>query len=95
MSSSAAMVAIAELVQLSESMRLDASLPADDDPSNETASHRPSTILNAVALGNVSAGKSAVLNSLIGHPVLPTGENHATRTAGNPGVAESGAVVCW
>jgi len=26
-----------------------------------------------------SAGKSAVLNSLIGHPVLPTGENGATR----------------
>jgi dynamin GTPase len=25
------------------------------------------------------AGKSAVLNSLIGHPVLPTGENGATR----------------
>jgi dynamin GTPase len=24
-------------------------------------------------------GKSAVLNSLIGHPVLPTGENGATR----------------
>jgi dynamin 1/3 len=29
--------------------------------------------------GNVGAGKSAVLNSLIGHPVLPTGENGATR----------------
>uniref|UniRef100_M4DN14 dynamin GTPase n=1 Tax=Brassica campestris TaxID=3711 RepID=M4DN14_BRACM len=28
---------------------------------------------------NEGAGKSAVLNSLIGHPVLPTGENGATR----------------
>jgi dynamin 1/3 len=101
MSSSAAMEAIDELVQLSESMRQAASLLADDDPSDETASRRPSTFLNAVALGNVvsahrplleldpsrlprfpiwlnpfcsrsvqGAGKSAVLNSLIGHPVL-------------------------
>ncbi|KAJ8428261.1 hypothetical protein Cgig2_006832 [Carnegiea gigantea] len=30
-------------------------------------------------LGVCTAGKSAVLNSLIGHPVLPTGENGATR----------------
>ncbi|KAG2661433.1 hypothetical protein PVAP13_1KG503900 [Panicum virgatum] len=79
MSSAAAMEAIDELVQLSESMRQAASLLADDDPSDETASRRPSTFLNAVALGNVGAGKSAVLNSLIGHPVLPTGENGATR----------------
>jgi hypothetical protein len=77
-------------------MRLDASLPADDDPSNETASHRPSIILNAVALGNIDAGKSAVWNSLIGHPVLPTeGGNHASKIAGNLGAAESCAVVCW
>ncbi|KAL6633580.1 hypothetical protein ACP70R_026251 [Stipagrostis hirtigluma subsp. patula] len=79
MSSAAAMEAIDELVQLSESMRQAASLLADDDPSDETATRRPSTFLNAVALGNVGAGKSAVLNSLIGHPVLPTGENGATR----------------
>jgi hypothetical protein len=64
--------AIDELDQLSESMRLDASLPAGDDPSDETASHRPFIILNAVALDNIGAGKSAVWNSLIGHPVLPT-----------------------
>ncbi|KQK02008.1 dynamin-2A [Brachypodium distachyon] len=79
MSSSAAMEAIDELVQLSESMRQAASLLADDDPSDDAAPRRPSTFLNAVALGNVGSGKSAVLNSLIGHPVLPTGENGATR----------------
>ena len=38
-----------------------------------------STFLNVVSLGNVGAGKSVVLNSLIGHPVLPTGENGATQ----------------
>ncbi|KAF7091087.1 hypothetical protein CFC21_093740 [Triticum aestivum] len=60
-------------------MRQAASLLADDDPSDDAAPRRPSTFLNAVALGNVGSGKSAVLNSLIGHPVLPTGENGATR----------------
>jgi dynamin GTPase len=53
MSSAAAMEAIDELVQLSESMRQAASLLADDDPSDETPSRRPSTFLNAVVLGNV------------------------------------------
>ncbi|KAM3243817.1 hypothetical protein ACQJBY_055635 [Aegilops geniculata] len=77
--SSSAMDAIVELVELSESMRQAASLLADDDPSDDAAPRRPSTFLNAVALGNVGSGKSAVLNSLIGHPVLPTGENGATR----------------
>uniref|UniRef100_J3MCW7 dynamin GTPase n=1 Tax=Oryza brachyantha TaxID=4533 RepID=J3MCW7_ORYBR len=73
------MEAVEELAQLSESMRQAASLLADDDPSDDSAPRRPSPFLNAVALGNVGAGKSAVLNSLIGHPVLPTGENGATR----------------
>jgi|UniRef100_A0A804MHS3 dynamin 1/3 len=76
-------------------MWLDASLPEDDDPSDETALRRPSTLLNAAALGNVGTGKSAVQNSLTGHPVLPTGENHATRIVGNPDAEESGVVVCW
>ncbi|CBI39900.3 unnamed protein product, partial [Vitis vinifera] len=40
---------------------------------------RGSTFLNVVALGNVGAGKSAILNNLIGHLVLPIGENGATR----------------
>ncbi|CAO2047567.1 unnamed protein product [Urochloa humidicola] len=99
MSSSAAMEAIDELVQLSESMRQAASLLADDDPSDETATRRPSTFLNAVALGNVGAGKSAVLNSLIGHPVLPTGENGATRApivvdlARDPGLSTKSIVL--
>ncbi|KAE8671033.1 Dynamin-2A [Hibiscus syriacus] len=33
----------------------------------------------SLKFGRVGAGKSAVLNSLIGHPILPTGENGATR----------------
>ncbi|KAL9241872.1 hypothetical protein vseg_015932 [Gypsophila vaccaria] len=75
------MEAIEELSQLSDSMRQAAAVLADDDVDDTSApsSRRASTFLNAVALGNVGAGKSAVLNSLIGHPVLPTGENGATR----------------
>ncbi|XP_011028393.1 PREDICTED: dynamin-2A [Populus euphratica] len=77
------MEAIDELVQLSESMRQASALLADEDidetTSSSSSSRRSSTFLNVVALGNVGAGKSAVLNSLIGHPVLPTGENGATR----------------
>ncbi|CAN6345680.1 unnamed protein product [Urochloa humidicola] len=64
------MEAIEELSELSESMRQAASLLADDDPSDQAAPRRPTTFLNVVVLGNVGAGKSAVLNSLIGHPVL-------------------------
>ncbi|XP_043719930.1 dynamin-2A-like isoform X2 [Telopea speciosissima] len=73
------MEAIEELVQLSESMLQASALLADEDVDENTSSRRTSTFLNVVALGNVGAGKSAVLNSLIGHPVLPTGENGATR----------------
>ncbi|KAH0942869.1 hypothetical protein HID58_002506 [Brassica napus] len=77
---SSAMEAIDELSQLSDSMRQAAALLADEDPDeSSSSSRRPATSLNVVALGNVGAGKSAVLNSLIGHPVLPTGENGATR----------------
>ncbi|KAK9110899.1 hypothetical protein Scep_018418 [Stephania cephalantha] len=72
------MEAIDELVQLSDSMLQAASLLADEDVDG-ASSRRSNTFLNVVALGNVGAGKSAVLNSLIGHPVLPTGENGATR----------------
>ncbi|CAN1243507.1 DRP2B [Linum perenne] len=76
------MEAIEELSQLSDSMRQASAVLADDDidetPSS-SSSRRSTTFLNVVALGNVGSGKSAVLNSLIGHPVLPTGENGATR----------------
>lgn len=74
------MAAIEELSELADSMRQASALLADEDI-DETSnnSRRPSTFLNVVALGNVGSGKSAVLNSLIGHPVLPTGENGATR----------------
>ncbi|RVW74951.1 Dynamin-2B [Vitis vinifera] len=40
---------------------------------------RCESLIKVVWLDHVGAGKSAVLNSLIGHPVLPTGENGATR----------------
>ncbi|XP_010553651.1 PREDICTED: dynamin-2B-like [Tarenaya hassleriana] len=73
------MEAIDELSQLSDSMRQAAALLADEDPEESSSSRRASTFLNVVALGNVGAGKSGILNSLIGHPVLPTGENGATR----------------
>ncbi|GLT90709.1 hypothetical protein SLE2022_086290 [Rubroshorea leprosula] len=75
------MEAIEELSELSESMRQASALLADEDVVEEisSSSNRSSTFLNVVALGNIGAGKSAVLNSLIGHPVLPTGENGATR----------------
>ncbi|KAG6736108.1 hypothetical protein POTOM_061189 [Populus tomentosa] len=74
------MEAIEELSQLSESIMQAAALLADEDvDENSSSSSRwNSTFLNVVALGNVGAGKSAVLNSVIGHPVLPTGENGAT-----------------
>ncbi|XWS24690.1 hypothetical protein CRYUN_Cryun27aG0005000 [Craigia yunnanensis] len=73
------MEAIEELSQLSESMRQAAALLADEDVDENSSSRKSSTFLNVVALGNVGSGKSAVLNSLIGHPILPTGENGATR----------------
>ncbi|XP_022724496.1 dynamin-2A-like [Durio zibethinus] len=75
------MEAIEELAELSESMKQAAAVLADEDvdETSSSSSKRSSTFLNVVALGNVGAGKSAVLNSLIGHPVLPTGENGATR----------------
>ncbi|XP_071725567.1 dynamin-2A-like [Rutidosis leptorrhynchoides] len=75
------MDAIEELAQLADSMLQAAALLNDEDvdENSPSDSRRPSTFLNVVALGNTSAGKSAVLNSLIGHPALPTGEGGATR----------------
>ncbi|KAL3830344.1 hypothetical protein ACJIZ3_019146 [Penstemon smallii] len=73
------MEAIEELSQLSNSMRQASALLADEDVDETSSSKRTSTFLNVVALGNTGAGKSAVLNSLIGHPALPTGEGGATR----------------
>ncbi|XP_052135838.1 uncharacterized protein LOC127754377 [Oryza glaberrima] len=57
--SSSAMEAMDELVQLAESMCQAASLLlGDDDPSDESSPRRPSTFLNAVALGNVQVGSA-------------------------------------
>ncbi|KAL3638657.1 Dynamin-2A [Castilleja foliolosa] len=77
------MDAIEDLMQLSDAMRQASALLADEDVdetvTSSASSKRTSTFLNVVALGNTGAGKSAVLNSLIGHPALPTGEGGATR----------------
>ncbi|ESR44727.1 hypothetical protein CICLE_v10000216mg [Citrus x clementina] len=74
------MEAIEELAELSESMKQAAAVLADEDVDDKSSSSkRSSTFLNVLALGNVGAGKSAILNSLIGHPILPTGGNGATR----------------
>ncbi|EOY17159.1 Dynamin-like protein 6 isoform 2 [Theobroma cacao] len=90
------MEAIEELSQLSDSMRQAAALLADEDvdenSSSSSSSRRSSTFLNVVALGNVGAGKSAVLNSLIGHPILPTGENGATRSPISIDLQQDGAL---
>ncbi|KAJ1268475.1 hypothetical protein BS78_07G138300 [Paspalum vaginatum] len=73
------MDAMEELAELADATLKGAALLADDDPSADRPARRASSFLTAVAIGNVGAGKSAVLNGLIGHPVLPTGENGATR----------------
>ncbi|XP_051139638.1 dynamin-2A-like [Andrographis paniculata] len=73
------MDAIEDLSQLSDAMLQASAVLADEDVDDTTPSKRSSTFLNVVALGNTGAGKSAVLNSLIGHPALPTGEGGATR----------------
>ncbi|KAF3338240.1 dynamin-2A-like protein [Carex littledalei] len=68
------MEAIEELSQLADSMLQASALLADEDTDSPNPK-RKSTFLNVVALGNVGAGKSAVLNSLIGHPVLLESHN--------------------
>ncbi|KAM0905949.1 hypothetical protein ACQ4PT_016964 [Festuca glaucescens] len=74
------MEAIEELSKLADATTQASGLLADDDPADgATRRGGGSSFLTVVALGNVGAGKSAVLNGLIGHPVLPTGENGATR----------------
>ncbi|XP_047074701.1 dynamin-2A-like [Lolium rigidum] len=73
------MEAIEELSELADITTQASGLLADDDPADGATRRGGSSFLTVVALGNVGAGKSAVLNGLIGHPVLPTGENGATR----------------
>ncbi|CAM6022611.1 unnamed protein product [Sphagnum balticum] len=68
------------LILLADTMQQAAALISGDEDGEEAASRSSSSsFMNIVPLGNVGAGKSAVLNSLVGHPVLPTGENGATR----------------
>ncbi|CAK9193656.1 unnamed protein product [Sphagnum troendelagicum] len=77
--------AMENLIQLSELMQQASALLAaeGEDAGGAQEATAPlksrTSFLTVVALGNMSAGKSAVLNSLIGYPVLPTGENGATR----------------
>nr|GMD86029.1 dynamin-2A-like [Ipomoea batatas] len=75
------MEAIEELQELANLMRQAGAVLANEDVEAvmSASSRRPSTFLNVVALGCTGAGKSAVLNSVIGHPALPTGEGGATR----------------
>ncbi|KQJ98317.1 hypothetical protein BRADI_3g36167v3 [Brachypodium distachyon] len=75
------MEAMEELSELADATIQASGLLADDDddPADRSPRRGGSSFLTVVALGNVGAGKSAVLNGLIGHPVLPTGENGATR----------------
>ena len=73
---------LGKLVQLSGFMCQVVTLLGDEDVdenSSSSSSCKGSTFLNVVGLGNFGAGKSIILNSLIGHPVLPTEENVATR----------------
>uniref|UniRef100_A0A2K1Y3M2 Dynamin-type G domain-containing protein n=1 Tax=Populus trichocarpa TaxID=3694 RepID=A0A2K1Y3M2_POPTR len=90
------MEAIEELSQLSESIMQAAALLADEDvdENSSSSSRRNSTFLNVVALGNVGAGKSAVLNSVIGHPVLPTDESGATRAPISIGLQRDVSLSC-
>lgn len=71
--------AMESLVLLAESMQQASALLADADDEDDSSKAQSASFLNIVALGSVGAGKSAVLNSLMGYPVLPTGENGATR----------------
>ncbi|XP_012854846.1 PREDICTED: dynamin-2A-like [Erythranthe guttata] len=68
------MEAIVKLSHLSDSVPLLLELlpgeDVDDTPSWKDAVAEELTFLNVVSLGDTGAGKSAVLNSLIGHPVL-------------------------
>ncbi|KAK8952783.1 Dynamin-2A [Platanthera guangdongensis] len=45
-------------------------LLTNDDVDEKSPSRRTSTFLNVVSLGNVGAGKFAVMNSLVEHLIL-------------------------
>jgi dynamin GTPase len=63
--------AMENLILLADTMQQAAALISGDEDGEEAASRSSSSsFMNVVPLGNVGAGKSAVLNSLVGHPVL-------------------------
>ncbi|CAM6079306.1 unnamed protein product [Sphagnum tenellum] len=74
--------AMDNLILLADTMQQAAAVLSsgdEEETSRTSSSSSSSSFMSVVPLGNVGAGKSAVLNSLVGHPVLPTGENGATR----------------
>ncbi|GAQ87226.1 Dynamin related protein [Klebsormidium nitens] len=77
------------LIGLSELVEQAQALLGDADSSGGA-----STFLRVVALGSVGSGKTAVLNSLLGYPVLPTGkvEGGATRIPLVVNVTRSGGM---
>jgi hypothetical protein len=63
--------AMENLILLADTMQQATALISGDEDGEEAASRSSSaSFMNVVPLGNVGAGKSAVLNSLVGHPVL-------------------------
>jgi hypothetical protein len=97
------MDAMDELVQLFESMRQAASLLADDDPSDDATPRRPSTFLNAVALGNVVSPTFAIAIATSKPPARPRAPD-LTRSclllpcrgpASPPCSTASSATPCW
>eukprot|EP00850_Spirogloea_muscicola_P022603 SM000303S11781 [mRNA] locus=s303:99059:105867:+ [translate_table: standard] len=64
-----------DLVALADIMKQATTLLGDAGEESATSS----SFLQVVVVGSAGAGKSAVLNSLIGHPVLPTADGGATR----------------
>ncbi|GJP35777.1 hypothetical protein CLOM_g20304 [Closterium sp. NIES-68] len=71
-----------DLISLGETLQQASSaLVGDDlpDPDDSRSSSGSSPVIQLVVLGAPGAGKSAVLNTLIGHAVLPTAEGGATR----------------
>eukprot|EP00271_Cylindrocystis_brebissonii_P009737 TRINITY_DN248_c0_g2_i1.p1 TRINITY_DN248_c0_g2~~TRINITY_DN248_c0_g2_i1.p1 ORF type:complete len:1019 (+),score=213.90 TRINITY_DN248_c0_g2_i1:211-3267(+) len=66
-----------DLISLSETISQASTLLADGVPGEDGTTH--SSFLQVMVIGSMGCGKSGVLNSLIGSPVLPTAEGGATR----------------
>ncbi|CAI7751614.1 unnamed protein product, partial [Closterium sp. NIES-54] len=71
------LISLGETLQQASSALVGDDLPDPEDSRSSSASSSP--VIQLVVLGAPGAGKSAVLNTLIGHAVLPTAEGGATR----------------